>query len=1134
LHKTLTLTKLFILCIVSVSLGQSFQDIKFQSLDIIDGLPSNSVKDIKADKYGFIWIATTEGLCRYESPNRIKRYDKNDFGLVSNQVSYFHISDDNIFWIGTRNGGVSKYDEKTGEYDIYTTQNKQLSHNDVNFIYEDDDGKIWIGTEDGLNIHDPSNGNWSTHLAEPEVRGKLQAKSVLSISSDNKGWKWIGTWDGGLYLVLDNGDENTAPIFRQFIPTNNPSSKNIWRIFQDSAGRYWVTTHDAGLYLMQLPENASNHPDNQAWEPIFHNYTEVPSKKGTLTSNYIYDISEDLKGNIWLACIRGVNIISANQLEAVDAKSYSQQKPELFINNIVYDNTKKGSINSINIHFVYRDNNGMMWLGSNRGMNMFDWNNSKFQIYDLNKFTEFNNSTISSIIVDKENTIWIASQKKGLIKYYIEDNSIVSVNKDINTSIPTELHSITLTGDSILLGGEKSFGVYLPSNNEYRHVEFPEHIVKLHPTIFTTKLTKDNKNRIWIGTEKGLLLYNENYEFIDFFRIDSEGTKRISDNSITDIYQDTEGIIWVSTYNGLNILKETPDGLSFIQFQTGHPSEKFNLPSNQINSIAEYENKIYFGSQNSVFLYDKIDSSFHTIPEISKNNFNSSIKISPQGNLISSNFDGISKYNLETKNITYVEKYESIDNITHKLNSSFLVSNDKVLYSMQNGFIEVDLTGTNKIESFIPVHITDAILLDKKGETVINLIHENEIKIPPEVYHITFHYAGLNYNYPKHNLYAYKLEGFEDDEWKYSSFYSPAIFTNLKHGTYTFKVMAADNEGIWNKEGDSITVVVKAAFYETLLFKLLSIILFALIVLFAFKYYTRNITMRNKQLNQEINDRKLAESALLERDIKMKMLLAELGKSNTDLERSNKDLERFAYVASHDLKEPLRTIGTFTDLLRHKFESQLTNSGKEYIYFITDGVQRMSSLINSLLTYSRAGNEFKEMDSVNLNELVNNILNDLSTKISEKNVQIELKELPQITCNKDQISMLFSNLILNGIKFNNKNKPTVKISYSDKTDHWQFSIEDNGIGIAKEYQNQIFEIFKRLHRKEDYEGTGIGLALCQRIVNNHSGKIWIESTVDKGSIFHFTIAKDLDSELQNNQKLKKQKLKEEVEFVLNN
>lgn len=291
--------------------------------------------------------------------------------------------------------------------------------------------------------------------------------------------------------------------------------------------------------------------------------------------------------------------------------------------------------------------------------------------------------------------------------------------------------------------------------------------------------------------------------------------------------------------------------------------------------------------------------------------------------------------------------------------------------------------------------------------------------------------------------------------------------------------------------------------------------------------------MRNEQLRQEISDRKMAEAALLERDIKMKVLLSELDKSNGDLERSNKDLEQFAYIASHDLKEPLRTIGTFTDLLKYKFEANLNDSGKKYIYFITDGVHRMSSLINSLLTYSRAGQESKELEKVDLNNLISDILADLTIVIDEKNVEVDIEKLPTIYCNRDQMSMLFSNLILNGIKFNTSKQPIITISSSQIEDYWQFSVKDNGIGIPEEYQQQIFEIFKRLHSKEEYEGTGIGLALCKRIVETHAGKIWLESTPEKGSEFHFTIAKVIDAIISDKRNQKKKKLKQEIESLLN-
>jgi PAS domain S-box-containing protein len=233
-------------------------------------------------------------------------------------------------------------------------------------------------------------------------------------------------------------------------------------------------------------------------------------------------------------------------------------------------------------------------------------------------------------------------------------------------------------------------------------------------------------------------------------------------------------------------------------------------------------------------------------------------------------------------------------------------------------------------------------------------------------------------------------------------------------------------------------------------------------------------------------------------------------KTNEELMRSNQDLEQFAYAASHDLQEPLRMVGNFVQLLDRRYAEKLDENGKTYINFAVEGVTRMSTLITSLLQYSRAGRKESEVKVVDIRKVIEYKLLDLEQMVEDKNASVIIHEMPkEITCEPVQIGLVFYNLIVNGLKFNKKNQPTLNIQAKELEDHWCFSVVDNGIGIEEMYKEKIFEIFKRLNRRDEYHGTGVGLALCKKIVYRHKGKIWFDSTLDKGTTFHFTIAKEL-------------------------
>ncbi|MDP4266712.1 MAG: ATP-binding protein [Bacteroidota bacterium] len=232
-----------------------------------------------------------------------------------------------------------------------------------------------------------------------------------------------------------------------------------------------------------------------------------------------------------------------------------------------------------------------------------------------------------------------------------------------------------------------------------------------------------------------------------------------------------------------------------------------------------------------------------------------------------------------------------------------------------------------------------------------------------------------------------------------------------------------------------------------------------------------------------------------------------LEKYNNDLKRSNEELENFAYVASHDLQEPLRMVSSFTQLLDRKYAGSLDNEAHEYINFAVDGANRMQQLINDLLDYSRIKTKAKPFEAVDCNIILGRVRAFLNLKITENSALITNDELPTVIGDENQLTRLFQNIIENGIKFRRNISPLIHISAKDERDYWLFSISDNGIGIDPEFKNKVFVIFKRLHSRTDYPGTGIGLAICKKIVEQHNGQIWFESEPGKGTTFFFTIKK---------------------------
>ncbi len=258
---------------------------------------------------------------------------------------------------------------------------------------------------------------------------------------------------------------------------------------------------------------------------------------------------------------------------------------------------------------------------------------------------------------------------------------------------------------------------------------------------------------------------------------------------------------------------------------------------------------------------------------------------------------------------------------------------------------------------------------------------------------------------------------------------------------------------------------------------------------------------------RDITERKRVEAELARHREHLEELVLQ---RTEDLARSNRDLEQFAYVASHDLQEPLRAVAGFVSLLRQRYQGKLDEKADSYIGLAVDGVTRMQTLIGDLLSYSRVGTRGGALEPTDPRESVKNALTNLRASLEESGATVQVDLPPTIRADGVQLTQLYQNLIANALKFRSDKPPAVQIGARKEPDGWRFWVRDNGIGIEPQYAERIFLIFQRLHTRQKYPGTGIGLAICKRIVERHGGKIWVESQPGQGSTFYFTLPDEGD------------------------
>lgn len=262
-----------------------------------------------------------------------------------------------------------------------------------------------------------------------------------------------------------------------------------------------------------------------------------------------------------------------------------------------------------------------------------------------------------------------------------------------------------------------------------------------------------------------------------------------------------------------------------------------------------------------------------------------------------------------------------------------------------------------------------------------------------------------------------------------------------------------------------------------------SITIFGIIALF--------LSLTNSKLTKEVDDKQRAERRL-ETQAK-------------ELARSNQELEQFAHIASHDLQEPLRMVSSYTTLLERRYKDKLDSDANEFIGYAVDGAKRMQTQINDLLAYSRITTQANSLESTDCSSIFDTAMANLVVSIAKNGATVTRDPLPTLHTDASQLVSVFQNLIANGIKYHGDQPPTVHVSAVASEEDWLFSIKDNGIGIEGEFADRIFDIFQRLHSKSEYSGTGIGLAICKKVIERHGGRIWVESEPPNGSTFFFTL-----------------------------
>jgi len=436
----------------------------------------------------------------------------------------------------------------------------------------------------------------------------------------------------------------------------------------------------------------------------------------------------------------------------------------------------------------------------------------------------------------------------------------------------------------------------------------------------------------------------------------------------------------------------------------------------------------------------------------------------------SKGINSISDVNFSDKTF-YVSTLQGADNLNTYNIHALAVNAKKVFAGTDKGVFQIDKRYAQRAYSLDKVFIADVLKSNNERLTI-----QDSYEFTHRDNTIRINYSALDYNYQGNIIYEYKMAGVEE-KWQRTRASGTPLYV-LPPGDYWFKVRALNSKGKTSPT-TQISIKIRPPFSASNPFRIIMAILGIWLIISAYRMYADS--KKNAELQQLVAQK-----------------TADLNTKVTELERSNNELEEFNYVVAHDLKAPLRTMASFVQLLERKDGDRLSEEGKEYVGYVNSGAKRLQEVIADLLTFAGVNKTDNQTESVNLNEVVSEVLDHLQGVIRSKNVIIEKDELPVIQGQFSQMLQVFQNLISNGIKYQPEdNQPVIKIKVDKKDTHWLFLVEDNGIGIDRQYEDKVFRIFQRLHNDEEYSGTGIGLPIVKKIIESSGGEIYFESQVGK-------------------------------------
>jgi ligand-binding sensor domain-containing protein/signal transduction histidine kinase len=810
------------------------------------------VRVILQDSIGFLWFGTEDGLNRYDGYTfKTFKPDPDVPNSISDRFITAIVEDKNgILWIGTRQGGLNRYDPATEQFIQYRHDDEfpsSLSDEYIYSLYVDNSNTLWVGTKQGLDLLDQTTGTFTHYSYNPSEPDSLSGKSITAIHEDSRGRLWIGTSSGGLNQ-FDKQSKKFTPY--QFHPDDvNTISDNHVTAIEDAGDSFlWIGTW-----------NGLNRFDTNTGQ--FSRYMHSDNDPQTIAGNRVNDLKVDSTGNLWVGTNRGLDRLSKAGGRFIHYTS---------------DPTYPQSLSNNYILSIYEDRGGVLWFGSyGGGANKYDRLRDNFSYY---RHDPENNNTLSDnlvfpIHVDSEGYAWVGTLN-GLNRFTWSTGQVIRYTHDDNKpgSIASNtLYSIYEDQDGILwigtANGLDSFDRKTFNFNHYQRD--PDNSASLSAnTVF--EVFVDSKNNLWVGTIAGLDLFDRETSSFKHYTPQVDNPNSLSGSTVDVIREDTSGNLWIGTSeNGLN--RFNPETEEFTQYHF-NSNDKSSLSNDWILSIhQDMAGNIWIGTGGGgLNLFDPKNETFTYFLEKDglPNGVVYGILEDGLGYLwLSTNF-GISRFDPQTKTFQNFDAGDGLQ--SNEFNSgAFAKGRDGEFY----------FGGINGLTVFHPLSINENPYLPQVTLTSITqddqtISIESSVETAKQVVlewprnSLEFEFAALSYNQPNKNKYAYYLEGF-DPNWHFIETKRDGRYTNLPGGDYTLLLKAANNDGIWNETPTKISVKIIPPFWQTIWFRVALGFVLIGVVAIGIRLNTKVIQDRNRQLERLVRER---TSALEKRNLEIQAL----------------------------------------------------------------------------------------------------------------------------------------------------------------------------------------------------------------------------------------------------------------------